>query len=125
MRWGRNPMDKIFINRLRLDCIIGIYPNERIKLQPLEIDLEMCCDIRTAASTKDLNKSLNYAAISDAVIHFCQQAKAELLETLAEDLCSMLAKDFGVEGVKLTIHKPKAVPEAQSVGVSISRGNFC
>jgi len=118
-------MDKIFINRLRFDCIIGIYPNERIKLQPLEIDLEMCCDIRTAASTKDLNKSLNYAAIRDAVIHFCQQAQAELLETLAEDLCSMLAKDFGVEGVKLTIHKPKAVPEAQSVGVSITRGNFC
>lgn len=118
-------MDKIFIKRLRFDCIIGIYPEERVKLQPLEIDLEMCCDIRAAATTKDLDTSLNYAAISESVIGFCQRAKAELLETLAEELCTMLATDFGVEGVKLTIHKPRAVPEAESVGVSIIRGNFC
>lgn len=117
-------MDKIFIKRLRFDCIIGIYPSERVELQPLEIDLDMCCDIRAAASTKELDRSLNYAAISEAVIRFCQQAQAELLETLAEDLCAMLAKDFGVDGMKLTIHKPRAVPEAQSVGVSIIRGNY-
>jgi len=117
-------MDKIFINRLSFNCIIGIYPRERVEPQPLEIDLEMRCDIRAAASSNDLSKSLNYAAISDAVIYFCQQAKAELLETLAEGLCSYLSNEFGIQGMRLTIHKPSAVPEARSVGLSIVRGQF-
>ena len=117
-------MDKIFINQLGLNCIIGIYPRERIEPQPLIIDLEMACDIRPAAQTGDLSKSLNYAAISASIIEFCQQTQAELLETLAENLWAHLQSDFGILGVKLTIHKPNAVPEARSVGVSIVRGQF-
>lgn len=117
-------MDKIFINGLRFDCIIGIYDRERIEPQPLVLDLEMSCDIRAAAQTGDLDKSLNYAAISEAVIVFTQAAKAELLETLAEDICIFLQTRFGITGLKLTIHKPNAVPEARSVGVSITRGEF-
>lgn len=118
-------MDKIFINQLSFNCIIGIYPRERIEPQPLRIDLEMACDIRPAAQTNDLQKSLNYAAISESIIRFCQTAKAELLETLAEELWGHLQQTFGIQGARLTIHKPNAVPEAQSVGVSIVRGEFC
>lgn len=117
-------MDKIFIKQLRFDCIIGIYPRERVEPQPLLIDLEMACDIRPAAETRDLNLSLNYAAISESIIGYCQAAKAELLETLAEELWTHLRSEFGVIGIKLTIHKPKAVPEASSVGVCIIRGQF-
>ena len=117
-------MDKIFINQLGFDCIIGIYARERIEPQPLLIDLEMACDIRPAAQNNDLDASLNYAAISESIINFCQQAQAELLETLAEQLWSHLQSEFNILGVKLTIHKPNAVPEAKSVGVSIIRGDF-
>lgn len=117
-------MDKIFINQLGFDCIIGIYARERIEPQPLLIDLEMTCDIRAAAENNDLDASLNYAAISESVISFCQQAQAELLETLAEQLWAHLKSEFGILGVRLTIHKPNAVPEAKSVGVSIIRGDF-
>lgn len=117
-------MDKIFIKGLSFDCIIGIYDRERVEPQPLVIDLEMSCDIRAAAQTGDLNQSLNYAAISDAIIAFTQSAKAELIETLAEDLCFYLQNHFNIMGMRLTIHKPNAVPEARSVGVSITRGTF-
>lgn len=117
-------MDKIFINQLSFDCIIGIYARERVEPQPLLIDLEMACDIRTAALNNDLSASLNYAAISDSIISFCQQAQAELLETLAEQLWAHLKSEFGISGIKLAIHKPNAVPEAKSVGVSIVRGDI-
>lgn len=117
-------MDKIFINQLSFDCIIGIYARERVEPQPLLIDLEMACDIRPAAENNDLDASLNYAAISDSIISFCQQAQAELLESLAEQLWAHLRSEFSIAGIKLTIHKPNAVPEAKSVGVSIVRGHF-
>ena len=117
-------MDKIFINQLCFDCIIGIYPRERVVPQPLCIDLELTCDIRPAAETNNLDKSLNYAAISESVMDFCQQAQAELLEALAEQLWAHLQECFGIQGARLTIHKPQAVPEAASVGISIVRGEF-
>lgn len=117
-------MDKVFIKQLSFDCIIGIYPRERVEPQPLLVDLEMACDITPAALNNDLEQSLNYAAISESIIRFCQNRQAELLETLAQELWHHLHDDFNVLGVKLTIHKPNAVPEARSVGVSIVRGQF-
>lgn len=115
-------MDIIFINGLRFDAIIGIYDRERVEPQPLVIDLEMAIDIREAAATGNLDASLNYAAISERIIQFCQQAQALLIETLAEDLSHTLMSEFNIQGMRLSIHKPNAVPEARSVGLKIARG---
>lgn len=115
-------MDTIFIKNLTFNAIIGIYPHEREHEQPMVIDLEMANDIREAAHNNDLNASINYAAVSEAVISFCCQAEAELLETLAENLSAYLMKEFNIPGLRLHIGKPMAVPEAELVGVKISRG---
>ncbi len=115
-------MDTIFINRLRFNCILGIYPQERINSQPIEIDLEMQTDIRPAAQTENLELSLNYAEISERIIAFSQQRKAELIETLAEELTAHLLDDYPlIDTLTLSIHKPVAVPQAASVGVRITR----
>ena len=34
-------MDKIFLSGLRVDAMIGIYPDERVSTRPVEIDLEI------------------------------------------------------------------------------------
>ena len=115
-------MDTIFIKNLRFDAIIGIYPQERIKQQPMVINLEMANDIHDAAMNNDLDASINYAAVSEAVIQFCQEAKAELLETLAENLSEFLMTQFKIPGLRLEIGKPDAVTEAERVGVRIARG---
>lgn len=115
-------MDTIFIQGLRFDAIIGIYPQERIKKQPMVVDIEMATDIKPAAINNDLDSSINYAAVSEAVIQFCVAAEAELLETLAENLAEYLMREFNISGLRLSIGKPIAVPEAQLVGVKIARG---
>ncbi len=115
-------MDTIFIKNLRFEAIIGIYPHERTELQPMVINLEMANDIRDAAKNNDLEASINYAAVSEAVIQFCQEAKAELLETLAENISEFLMTQFNIPGLRLEIGKPIAVAEAELVGVRIARG---
>lgn len=117
-------MDKILINGLRFDAIIGIYPRERREPQPIEISLSLACDIRQSAISGDLSDSLNYAAISETIIRFTQKRQAQLIETLAEELWQHLQSQFNIEGAQISILKPNAVPEARSVGVSITRGNF-
>ena len=63
-------MDTIFISNLKFEAIIGIYPHERTEAQPMVINLEMANDIRDAAKNNDLEASINYAAVSEAVIQF-------------------------------------------------------
>ena len=114
-------MDSIFIEGLQFSCIIGIYERERIEPQPLEIDVDMQTDIGAAARSGELDQSLNYAEISEQIITFCQRKRAELIETLAEELAEMLLESFKTRQLTLTIRKPMAVPEATSVGVRITR----
>jgi len=51
-----------------------------------------------------------------------QQSEFELVEALAEKICSIVMDEFSVPWIKLTLHKPGAVRGSKSVGVIIERG---
>jgi len=48
-------MDIIFIHELRVQTLIGVYPQEREARQTLALDLELGTDIRPAAATDRLS----------------------------------------------------------------------
>ena len=114
--------DLILIEGLAVETVIGVFDWERQIKQRLLIDLELDTDIARAASTDDLQYTLDYKAISDAVIAFAENSDYQLIESLAEDLAAMILKDFSVSGLRLKISKPDAVPQANNVAVKISRG---
>lgn len=117
-------MDRVLIEALGVEAIIGVYDWERHIRQRLVIDLEMATDIRDAAANDDLDKALNYAAISEHIIDFADSHAFGLVETFAERLSDSLRQDFDITGLSLTVRKPGAVTDAESVGVRIERGNF-
>ena len=114
--------DLILIEGLAVETVIGVFDWERQIKQRLLIDLELDTDIARAASTDDLQYTLDYKAISDAVIAVAENSDYQLIESLAEDLAKMILKDFSVSGLRLKISKPDAVPQANNVAVKISRG---
>ena len=61
-------MDKIFLNNLQIDTIIGIYDWERETLQTLRFDFEFDWDIREAANTDDIKNTLDYGAVAGRVV---------------------------------------------------------
>lgn len=99
-------MDKVFLNDLKIDTIIGIYEWERNIKQTLQFDLEMDWDIRPAAASEDINDALDYDAMSKTIVRFVEQSSYQLIETLAEDLCQLLIKEFSIPKIKLTLTKP-------------------
>lgn len=113
--------DSVFIKGLRVETVIGVYDWERNITQPLIIDLELACDTQKAAASDSLHDALDYAAISARVIEVCRASSHQLIETLAEQLATLVLADFSVTKVKLTITKPGAVAEATGVGVVIER----
>ncbi len=115
--------DIVFIRQFKVQTVIGVYEWEKAIHQTLEFDLELATDIRQAAATDDLQYTLDYSAVCDAIVELCQHPH-ELIETVAEKVAAMVLEKFQTKAVKVTIAKPAAVPAASSVGVSISRGSW-
>ena len=117
-------MDRIFIEALEVDTIIGVYDWERTIHQSLRLDLTLATDIRSAAATDDLRLTLDYAAICQRIQQFADTHEFALVETFAERLTDCLRNDFPISWLRLTVRKPGAVPSAGSVGLEITRGTL-
>ena len=53
-------MDKVFINNLEVEAVIGIFQWEREVRQLISVDIEMDFDNKTAAKSDDIKDALNY-----------------------------------------------------------------
>jgi len=118
-------IDKIFIEGLRVNTIIGAYDYERNIVQTLIIDIVANYDIALAAKTDNLSHTLDYAEISEKVRQFAQNNHFMLVETFAEQLAQILLKDFKISHISLKVGKPCANPNAKLVGVQITRSASC
>ena len=114
-------MDKIFLRELSCEAVIGIFDWERQVKQSIMIDLEMSADIRRAARTDHIDDTLNYKGVAKRILAFVEASQFQLVETLAERIAGLLITEFGVEWVKVTVHKPSAIRHSKDVGIIIER----
>src|SRR5690606_3281307 len=114
-------MDKVFIEGLEIDALIGIYDWERRIRQTLVFYLEMGFDNRRPAATDDIADTLNYKAVSKRLMEFVRASEFGLVETLAERCAQIVLDEFGVQWLRLKLSKPGAVRGARAVGVVIER----
>jgi dihydroneopterin aldolase len=115
-------MDIVFIHDLQIETVIGIYDWERKIRQTISLDIEMATDISKAAESDNIDDTLSYKTVAKRLIEFVQQSEFELVEALAEKICSIVMDEFAVPWIKRTLHKPGAVRGSKSVGVIIERG---
>ena len=116
------PTDKVFIEGLEIEALIGIYDWERRIRQPLQFDIEMAFDNRRPAASDAIADTLDYKAVSKRLIAFVEASSFQLVETLAERCAAILREEFGVAWLRLKLSKPGAVRGARGVGVVIERG---
>ena len=117
-----NPLDRILVQGLTFDAIIGILPHEREIEQSLVVDLVLEVDsVAPAAAAEHIDTTVDYAAVSHRVIEIAREGRFQLVETLAETACAELLAGFPVRRVTFRVTKPDALPEAAGVGVEITR----
>lgn len=114
-------MDRIFIDQLEIDTVIGVYDWERKIRQRVSFDIEMAFDIRAAAAADDVSLTLSYKDVAKRVIAFVEDSEFELVETLAERVAHIIIEEFEVPWVSLRLNKPMALRGARGVGVHIIR----
>ncbi|HEX5793635.1 MAG TPA: dihydroneopterin aldolase [Rheinheimera sp.] len=114
-------MDIVFIKQLQINTVIGVYDWEKTIQQALFLDLALSADQRKAAASDDIRLTLDYAVIAEKVTQLITAQPIELIETVAERVAAMLLAEFATSKVEVTVSKPGAVAQAQTVGVHIVR----
>ncbi len=113
--------DKIFIEGLKIPCIIGIFDWERKTKQTILIDLEISTNIRKAAKSDQIKDAVDYKSISKFILNYVQKSRFFLIETLAERLAALLLKTFKLPEIRLRVSKPGALRHSKNVGIEIFR----
>lgn len=108
--------DLISIDDLRVECVVGVYPQERDAPQPLRIDVEMAVDTARAGARQRLAMTLDYAAVASQIAFILQSARFQMLETAAHALSRYLLAPPAsgedrprVQSVSLRLTKPLAL----------------
>jgi dihydroneopterin aldolase len=114
-------MDRVFIEDLNIETVIGIFDWEREIRQTVSIDLEMEFDIRRAAETDAIEDTLDYKSVSKRLIHFVEASEFQLVEALAESCAAIVLEEFPVNWLRLKLGKPGAIRGSSAVGVIIER----
>jgi len=114
-------MDIIFLNGLRVECVIGVWHWERCITQTLICDIEIGFDTKTAAASGAITDTVSYREVAKRITSYIQETQANLIETLAEGVANILLLEFRAEWCKVRLNKRGAVTGAGDVGVVIER----
>lgn len=114
-------MDRILINDLSYDCVIGILPEERTRTQKVRLSATLELDLKMAGRSGKLEDTVDYYALSQRIVQRSRELKCGLLEELGEKLCEMILEYGQVRAVTLRILKPEAVTQCAGCGIEITR----
>lgn len=114
-------MDKVIINNLKVYGILGIHPHEQRTPQEIRVSLKASTDIKQAADEDDILQAINYSTLAKDITRFIDSSHFYTIEALIEALSAEILQNDRIHTLWLRIEKPNAVPEAESVGVEITR----
>lgn len=112
-------MDSIIVRQLRVETRVGATEDERSKLQPVTIDLEIAADLRRAGETDDLADTVDYGAVTAGVAELVRNSTSALLEHLAAKIAAHIAAIPHVGGVTVEVAKVSPPIEEEVGGVAI------
>jgi dihydroneopterin aldolase len=116
--------DRITLTGVRVRAHHGVFEFERAEGQEFVIDVSVAVDLSAAASGDDLDRTVDYGELAEAVAGAVSRDPVYLIETVAERVAAVALEYPAVEEVEVTVHKPEApisVPFAD-VAVTIVRG---
>ena len=114
-------MNSIFIEGLRVDAWVGIYPRERVAAQAVEFDLNFGIPEMDAIHD-DIAGSIDYAEVIETIRAEIAGRRFNLIETLGEFVADLLCSQFSAPWVRVWASKPGALKGVRRVGVYVQRG---
>ena len=112
--------DKLIINGLAAQCHLGVTEVEQREAQTVWLDLELAIDAARAARRDEVHDALDYASVVQQVRSLVEGKSYRLMETMAEDVATLLVQDVKVPEVLVRVSK-RALPGIEEAVVEIRR----
>lgn len=121
--WDKKNLDQIQIRGLRVYAYHGVKETEKEKGQPFELDITLWTDVRIPGNSDRLEDTVNYSKVAQKAVALLRSEKNDLIERVSTRVADGILEAFPVEGVTVSLKKPRApiAADFQYVAVQITR----
>ncbi len=118
-------LDVIELRGLTVAALCGALPEERVRRQPFEIDVDVHADLSAACASDELDDTIDYGALTAGIASMAEGEQFTLLERLAERIAEVVLAAPRAEKVEVVVRKMRPpVPEHLATsGVRIVRSS--
>lgn len=115
--------DRIELRGLRVLGTIGALPEEQVRAQPFEVDVDVEADLHAAGTSDALDDTLDYGALAERIARVVATERHQLLERVAQRLADEILGDARVTSVTVTVRKlrPPVPVDLATAAVTITR----
>lgn len=114
-------MDTLYLRDLTVFAIVGVNPEERVKRQPVVLNVELACDLSASCRSDRLEDTINYKSLQDRILKEVESSSYFLIERLAQRVAELCLEDPRVQETTVVIDKPEALRSTRSAAVRIVR----
>lgn len=111
---------RIFIRDMTVDMGIGILDEEKTRTQKVRVNVDAEIESRSASSRDEIEDTVSYDLIVQAILRHTGDGHVNLAETLAERIADSCLACKGIKNVRVRVEKPDIYPFAVA-GVEIFR----
>jgi dihydroneopterin aldolase len=116
--------DQIELRGLWVMGVHGVLPEEQVRAQPFEVDLDVEADLSAAGRSDDVADTVDYGGLAELVATVVGEERYQLLERLAERIAEVVLEDPRARSVTVVVRKlrPPVPVDLATAGVRITRG---
>ncbi len=113
----------IRIKGLRAMGTHGVLAEEKSRSQVFEVDIEIVAPVEVAGKSDSLSDTIDYSVIATRAKNLVETGSVELIETLAERICSMVLAEALAERATVVVRKlhPPIEADVKWVEAEISK----
>ena len=115
---------RVFISDLLVNMLIGVYDHEKVKEQPVRLNIVLTVQDHAGPINDDYRNVVCYETIANSIKNLVKEEHINLVETLAEKVAEICLKNQRTVSVTIKIEKLQALTDAGSVGVEITRNRL-
>jgi dihydroneopterin aldolase len=113
-------VDRITLRGIRAYGKHGVFPHERERVAPFDVDVAIEANLDAAAASDDLLDTLDYASVHRTLVRVVASTSFALLERLAAELADAVLSDARVQAVEVTVAKP-GILDGATPAVTLAR----
>mgnify|MGYP006379150421 FL=1 len=111
---------KIFVKGIKVNLILGHYPEERLAPREARVDIELRpIGVERALKSDDLNDTFNYEVALEIVNKLAAAKEYKLIESIAYDIFKEIKDLPKVGWVRVLVEKPAAMDGCEATAIEL------